>query len=431
MIDAGDANLYQESLLALRRHKSSVGRQFKGRFIQIFLALKFYQNAMPSMFSGSFVPTEILQTMFDELYAKASRPLNNAVLVLFDNAYLARTGLVGPNNSTPQNTWRNNFNLQKGVGCYAPPSELAMQTFLDESRIDCRHLAPATAGSLLRARCSMCPSGATYRNEDHRKWLHIDPNGNGYSVTDLLNTRNFEPYVVPSGHRIPALPLAVALYHDGDPSLLVGQRPRFDIDDFRNDFNFAMNEFNSYFDDDLNAPANQALLARFPHVTYTRASAATPAALPPPSRPGRPTPAPVLVPPGTVVTPPAANTGFDAEQFVSKALDGARWTVYNVTRQQLGYDFLVKRGTSTRYIEVKSSLGRCTPSLTSREWHQAQVHGASYVLAVIENFAPLSVNTIYWVPDPASSCVATQSQTVNYAIPRSSWVGATVDLSTI
>jgi hypothetical protein len=246
----------------------------------------------------------------------------------------------------------------------------------------------------------------------------------------LLNTRNFEPDVAPNGHRIPVLPLIAALYHDGDPGLLIGQRPRLDINDFRNDFNFSLAEFNSYFDDDPTATANRALTTQFPSVTYTRASSLAPS--PRPARPQqRPVPAPALLPPGTIVTPPAVNTGFDAEQYVSAALEAAQWTVHNVSRQQLGYDFLVKRRTSTRYIEVKSSLGACTPSLTSREWRQAQVHGASYVLAVIENFSPLGVNTVYWVPDPAGACVATQSQTISYAIARLSWLGATVDLSII
>jgi hypothetical protein len=305
-------------------------------------------------------------------------------------------------------------------------------TFLDESRINCRHLTPAVLGSLSHARCSICSSGATYRNEDHRKWLHIEANGSGYSVADLLNTRNFVPYVAPSGERVPILPLVIALYHDADPGLLVGQRSQFDLVDFLSDFNFSTAEYDTYFDDDPAAPGNQVLISQFPQLSYTRLSALA-------SQPGwpahgrGPTSArqAVLVPPRTVVAPPAVNTGFDAEQFVAAALESAQWAVYNVSRQQLGYDFLAKRGTRTRYVEVKSSLGACTASLIAREWHQALFHRASYVLAVIENFTPLGANSVYWVPDPASSCVATQNRSVSYAIPRASWLGAAVDLSTI
>ncbi len=57
-----------------------------------------------------------------------------------------------------------------------------------------------------------------------------------------------------------------------------------------------------------------------------------------------------------------------------RALGEAGWTVHNVSRQQLGYDLYAQRGTQVRYIDVKSSLGYCTPSMTSREWQQAQFH---------------------------------------------------------
>lgn len=431
MIVASDNLLFQEALRALNRHKATIGGDFKGRFTQIFLGLKFYQNEIPSMHANTFVSTEVLQTLLDDLYAKSSRPANDACLMLFDDRYLARTGLVGRGNSTSQNTWRNNFNLQKGVGCYAPPSELSSLSFLNESRIKCRHLVPARRGSLSGARCNLCLSGASYRNEDHRKWLRIDPGGGGYAVTDLLTHENFSPYIAPSGLRIPVLPLIVALYHDGEPSLFVGQRPQLDVDDFRNDFNFSLQEFNEYFDDNPTASGNEALISRFPALTsYRRAtSVASRRAATPRHRP----PAAIRLPTlsGTVVTPPATNSGFDAEQFVAEALRTIRWTVYHVSRQQLGYDLLAKKGSITRYVEVKSSLGLCSPSLTSREWRQADAHGANYVLAIIENFNALGQNTVYWVPDPVGTCVHTQTQTVNYSIPRSSWVSSAVAIASI
>jgi hypothetical protein len=431
MITASDKPLYLEALRALSRHKATIGSDFKGRFAQIFLALKFYQNEIPSMYSNTLVSTDVLQTLLDDLYAKTSRPANEACLMLFDGRYLARTGLVGPGNRTSQNTWRNNFNLQKGIGCYAPPTELSSSSFLNESRTKCRHLVPAKRGLLSGARCNLCLSGASYRNEDHRKWLRIDPGGAGYAVADLLNHENFSPYVAPNDLRIPVLPLIVALYHDGEPSLFVGQRPRLDVDDFRNDFNFSLEEFSAYFDEDPGAPGNRVLISRFP--TLTRYSPATSSAARRTVAPRRKTPASLRLPvlSGTLVTPPATNSGFEAEQFVAEALRANRWTVYHVARQLLGYDILAKRGSLTRYVEVKSSLGLCSPSLTSREWRQANAHGVNYVLAIIENFDALGQNTVFWVPDPVGSCAYTQSQTVSYSIPRSSWVSSAVAVTSI
>src|SRR6266498_2586136 len=119
MIDARNAAMFQRALVELQSHRQSVGRPFMGRFTQIFLGLKFCQNQIPSMYSGQFVSAEVLQTLLDDLYSKASQPPNQSVLMLFEGNYLARTGLLGPGNRTPQNTWRNNFHLQKGIGCYA------------------------------------------------------------------------------------------------------------------------------------------------------------------------------------------------------------------------------------------------------------------------------------------------------------------------
>jgi len=176
MIPVTNSVLYTDALVALAQHRQSVGRRFGGRFVQIFLALKFFQNNIPSIYSGSFIGSGSLQSLFDDLYTKASRSADSCVLSIFMGNHLARTGVSGDGQGS-QNTWRNNLNIQKGIGCYAPAEDLSDRAFLDQSRLDCRHLQPVTAGTLAKARCSLCTSGAGYRNESHRKWLHIDPGG--------------------------------------------------------------------------------------------------------------------------------------------------------------------------------------------------------------------------------------------------------------
>lgn len=438
MIPVTNSVLFQDALSCLRIHKQSVGQGFKGRFIQVFLGLKFFQNSLPSMFAGSFVTTEVLQALLDDLYAKVSQPANHCVLSLFEGTYLARTGLVAPGNKGAQNTWRNNFNLQKGIGCYAPPSDLSSPTFLNEDRSQCRYLQTSLPGSLNDARCSLCLSGAGYRGESHRKWLRIDPGGNGYAVTDLQNTPNFAPYVAPSGSRIPVLPLIVALYHDADPALTLGSRTRVQLADFITDFNFSQNEFVAYFDDSTRHPLNAQLTrsAAWPR----GASVGRPLPSQPPAMAARSRrtstrgsrtmvipPSPNLT--GTPAPPPNTNTGWEAEQYVAAALTAAGWTVYIVTRQQLGYDIFAQKGSKKRYVEVKSSLGLCSPLLTAREWQQASYHLDSYVLAVVENFDPIGQNMVYWIPDPANRCVATPQTTISQSIARSSWVLAIVPIN--
>ena len=159
-----DPVLFETCLNALKDFSRGSGKETKGRFVQIFLGLKYYQNELPSMHSGSFVSTHVLQMLLDDLFSKKSKPLSECVLMLFQKNFLPRTGITAPNRSTPQNTWRNNFNSQKGVGCYAPPSDLSSNSFLDESRVRCKYLIPEETGTLSGGRCSLCQQG-TYRGE--------------------------------------------------------------------------------------------------------------------------------------------------------------------------------------------------------------------------------------------------------------------------
>lgn len=433
MIPVNNSVLFQDALDCLSEHKRRVGRGFKGRFIQIFLGLKYFQNNLPSMYSGTFITSGLLQGMLDDLYAKSSRPPQQCVLSLFENNFLARTGING------QNTWRNNLNIQKGIGCYAPANDLSSLTFLNEQRVQCRFLSPQTQGTLAGARCSLCTSGQ-YRREGHRKWLRIDPGGNGYATTDLNQIQNFEPYVAQNGNRIPVLPLIVALYYDSSPGLAIGNRTGVTLSEFMADFNISQAEFNAYFDVSNTNHENAALQrsAAWPIGTAIGSPLAT---RPSQSTQGQENIAtssctlnrtainPQLT--GTVSVPPTTNSGWDAEQFVSSALSAAGWTTHDVSRQQIGYDILAMKGRRTIYVEVKSSIGTCSPSLTAGEWQRARYHTTDYILAVVEHFNPQNQNTIYWVPDPSTNCVATERQTISYGISRSSWSLSALPLNQI
>lgn len=429
-IPTNDPAIFALSLTQLNAYKTQVGQAHKGRFVQIFLGLKLFQNTIPSMFSGQFVSTEVLQTALDDLYAKQSRPANACVLMPFEGTFLARTGLIAPGNRTPQNTWRNNFNLQKGVGCYAPPVDLTSPTFLSQSRLDCRHLRPAVQGSLNGARCALSPTGASYRNEDHPKWLQIDPGGNGYAVVDLQNIPNFQGTVAPGGNRIPLLPLIAALYYDATPGLLANRPSGVDIADFMTDFSISAVEAQAYFDVGLTNPFNSAISAAIdvPRVI-------TPAPVPTLAQNRAPviaqgTPRVPLLS-ATPVAPPAVNSGWPAEEFVREALNAHGWTTFSVSRQQLGYDLLGQKGHRTVYFEVKSSLGYCTPRLTEREWQQAVRLGRDYVMAIVENYNPTGANGVYWISNPAAVLVPSVSLVRQFGISRNSWHAAAIPVTQI
>lgn len=431
-----DSRLFSIALAQLKAYSEGIGREHKGRLVQLFLGLKFFQTSLPSMFSGQFVSTEVLQSSLDDLYARMSRPPNDCVLMIFQSTYLSRTGLVGAGNTVAQNTWRNHFNLQKGVGCYAPTAELASPTFLGQPRVSCSHLRPITPGRLSGASCALDAASAKYRNEDHPKWLQMKPGEKSYAVVDLMNIQNFRETLAPGGTRIPVLPLIVALYHDALPSTQAVRPNGVTTSDFMADFSISQPEFQAYFDESptnafnsvvMSAGESGSLLPPSPVTTPTTIPIPTPQASTPLPRQPR---LPVLS--GTPVPPPAINTGWAAaEESVRDVLSGNGWNTFNVSRQQLGYDLLAQKGRRTVYFEVKSSLGQCNPRLTEREWQQAARLGSDYILAVIENYNPTGVNTIYWVPDPTNSLAPSISWVKQYAISRAAWQAAAIDLTRI
>lgn len=436
MIPVTDNAAYKKALASLKKHGASNGNRFKGRFVQIFLGLKFFENEIPSMHSGSFIRISVIESLLDDLYAKMSRKPTEAVISLFENRHLARTGLLKPDHSDKQNTWRNNFGLQKGIVCYAPVSDLSSATFIRQDRSECKHLKKSGISGLAGSSCSLCPRASKYRKESQPKWLRVDSNGAGFATIDMQMISNFAPVVAHKGNRIPILPLVVALYHDSDTGLSIGNRESVSRQDFTTDFHFSDQEFGAYFETDPAHPLNAAMLATAKMTakelvswcsTHAQA-AATPRAVKR-QRPNVELPAPVLS--GTPAPPPAVNDGWQAEQFVSSLLAAEGWEVHDTSRQQLGYDIFAQKGKRKRYVEVKSSLATCNPSLTAREWQQAKAHGNEYILAIVEMFKPTEENTVYWIPDPSARCVATMQPTVSYVIPRTSWITATVSISSL
>jgi len=352
-VDIDNQDAYRTSLELLKEHKRNIRGGFKGRFIQIFFGLKFFQNTIPSMFSGSYISSEVIQTLLDDLYSKNSRKANACVLSLFEAKYLARTGVTGVNNNTAQNTWRNNLNLQKGIGCYATANDLSSDTFLEMDRVKCPYLLPKTPKELSGASCSFCSTQARYRGENHRKWLKIDASSNGYSVTDLYRIHNFIPYIAPNKTRIPILPFIYAVYFDSDPGLVIGNRRSVDPLLFMSDFNLTQEEYVSYFDDSLDNPLNKKAFDLIESHPVDPEEGAGKNAMLLQKRKLRPANRePVLR--GTAVIPPAVNTGWDAEQYVASALTLQKWDTHVVSRQLLGYDIFAQLGRKKMYIEVKA-----------------------------------------------------------------------------
>jgi len=197
------------------------------------------------------------------------------------------------------------------------------------------------------------------------------------------------------------------------------------------DFNLSSEEFDAYFDAAASNQYNAAVLGIASTLTQP-VTRITPRVLVPQPRKRavRALSSETLLTP-TPVPPPAVNTGWEAEQYVKAALDTAGWNANVVSRFALGYDVFAQKGIRKIYVEVKSSLGHCTPSLTALEWQQASIHTDEYVLAVLENFNPAGLNFVHWIPDPANRCTTTMQQTISYSVSRRVWSSAAVALDTL
>lgn len=424
MIPINDPRLYARSLEILA---TFTGRRYYGRLVQIFIACKYYGSTIPRVGASTGIDIATMQYQLDELYEKPSKS-PTSVVSLFSNSHLARTGEKAPGHSVPQNTWRNNFNLQKGFGCYATAAEFHQDAFRNASRTRCPHLQPIMAGQLEDATCALDTSDpkAEYRAEDHPKIFRIDPVTRDVFVFDPGRIAYYAPLItVENGDRLPIVPLIIALYFD---SKLASARTSVDVPDFLADFGFTTAEASAYFNDDPAMPQNSNQISRSHAITWTRIAVSpalgpTPAPLPgapiPRSRTRRPTSVvPTAAPP---TAPPAGSHWWAAEQAVRKVLEDDGWIVIDVSRSGAGYDLRAMKTGTVRCVEVKSSGGRCSPTLTANEYAEARRLRSRYVVAIVENFDPYKPVSVLWIQDPARLKMGA-AQVTQYSLPRSVWL---------
>lgn len=275
-------------LFALSRTQLATfaGYRYQGRFVQILLGLKCFGGDVPDLGNG-WIGTGQLEERLDDLYAKQSRPEHDRVISLFSNSFLRPSGHVGAAHNSSANNWRNNFNAQKGISCYATEAELCDLQFLEASRADCPHLIPGPVTPLAHGRCEFHPT-AQYRGDDHIKILRKDPQTDGFSAVELSNFHYLRRIVLNArGERIPIIPLICALYTD---ATIASGRAEVDTIDFCLDFDLSPEEYAAYFDEDLNCPAHREILQGYPEITFTplQHPAPPPAWSPPPPSASRP-----------------------------------------------------------------------------------------------------------------------------------------------
>lgn len=233
----------------------------------------------------------------------------------------------------------------------------------------------------------------------------------GYQVVDLDEASIYRSYLIPSGLRIPIFPLIAVLYSFA-PADAYPQRDVVGIPDFARDFDLTLDTIEQIFDCDPDSESNSRLLASTIRSKWE-------ATVMPSSNVGRINDQPTAQLPIDIASG-VLNTGTAAEIAVARQLINDAWEVdYFGNQRGLGYDLRATREEVTLVIEVKSSIGSCTPDLTEAEWRAAQHFGDRFVLAVVD-FVGSAAERIVYVRNPAATAPTVTVQQTSYRVPRRS-----------
>jgi len=410
VIPCNRLDVYEEGLRQLMRYSQETGA--RGRFILLYLGLRRMRQSLATLGSGEATLSSEIETFMDSMLTKTHRSEPYVVLTApFGGStsptapYSARSGTVAGAQKYPTNTWRNNMGIQKGVGCVAKPEIIRSVLDNPEGRLSCPHMLKETdTGGLT---CAL--TGTRYRGEIHSIWLRVTDDG--YQVADLEHPAVYRPYLQPGGRRIPVFPLIAALYCFAPPSTYE-PRPSVGLPEFCRDFGFSLDTVEEMFDCDPAAVGNAETIATASGECLTEESVTSRsehgsnvkdksgAELPTYSQAG------------------VLNTGVGAEVAVANLFASRGWNVtYFGNTPGVGYDLVVRKGNQEFKVEVKSSVGMCSPVLTETEWEAALRFGPSYVVVAVD-FCGSPTPSMRYLVDPAGTCEPLVQQTTAYKLRR-------------
>ncbi len=394
----------------------------RGRLITLYLGLRRMGDHVAPLGSDQATRTRVIEDFMDRMLTKAHRPQPLVVLTApfggSTSPWSTRTGETAPNNKYATNTWRNNFGIQKGIGC--PAEATTIESLLDSPalRLACPHMAVNPEGQNI---CSL--KGTEYRGEEQSVWLRETTHG--WQVVDLNHPATYTMYLLPGGDSIPIFPLIAVLYCDSGFDVFP-PRESVGIPDFAEDFGFTVAQIETIFDCDPTGEGNRAVL----RVAEQRTVVGS--ANPPGSAAGTLEKS-VLVSPerGTALPkladPVLANSGLGAELDVAADLTSRGWEVsYRGRQTGVGYDLEAESNDAVLCVEVKSSIGFTTPELTESEWKAACDLGEQFVLAVVD-FYGSPKQALWYVRNPAATSAVTERSATAYRLSRSSLLDQSTD----
>ncbi len=324
--------------------------------------------------------------------------------------FSARTGVVAPGNRYATNTWRNNFAIQKGVGCPAEAQIISDLLHNPNVRLACPHMRISPDESYV---CSI--ASTEYRGEEHSIWLRMMKDG--YQVVDLNLPTVYSQYLRPSDTGVPVFALIAMLYSMSPPGLYPA-RERVGIPDFAEDFDFDLGLVETTFDCDPESEYNSGVLRLV--------DLGAPGHTPGDGTPGQARHAAAArrrqqsgVPLPVETDPVELNTGIGAERAVAEQLVELGWHVlYRGNQPGTGYDLEALKEGQTLRVEVKSSVGFTTPQLTESEWTAAQFFADEFVLGVVDFYGSQN-QSIWYVRNPAAVATATEILVARVRLKRS------------
>ncbi|MBI4635991.1 MAG: DUF3883 domain-containing protein [Candidatus Rokubacteria bacterium] len=416
MIPTNRQDVLDTALEILEDFGTSTG--VRGRFVALYLGLRRMGDQIAPLGAGASTAAGDIEEFLDGMYTKSNRAAPFVVLTApFGGStsptapYGVRSGVTAPGRRYPRNTWRNNFAIQKGIGC--PAEAGTIQTLLDNpaGRLACPHMHEDPEG---RHVCTI--ANTNYRGEEHSIWLRMT--ADGYQRVNLDHPAVTRGYLNPSGRRVPIFPLIAVLYCLA-PAGVYPPRAVVGIPDFAADFHFTLDQVQDLFDCDPASPQNAALLV------HIDAPAWAPPAAPAPAAPPAPAAVPPVAPPPEIRAAPLPlptpasqiNTGIAAELAVAQDLINNGWEVAYRGNQPFGYDLEARRSDQVLRVEVKSSVSFTYPELRASEWEAAQRHGEECVLAVVD-FVGSERQSIWYVRNPAAAATPIERTEVVYRLLR-------------
>jgi hypothetical protein len=392
---------------------------FRGRFVSLYLGLRRMRkaHALPAdLGSEKATAASEIERYLDDIYTKTHRPEPFVVLTAPlggstspEAPYSARSGTRVPGRRFPVNTWRNNFGIQKGIGCPAEADVIRSMLDHPQRRLSCPHMAIDPEG---RHVCSI--RDTAYRGEEHSIWLRLADGG--YQVVDLDHRAVYAEYLTPADQRLPVFP-AIAMIYCMAPESVFPKRRLVGIPEFAEDFGFSLSQVEELFDCDPESMANAAIILGIEdsRMTMVQVSSAVDV--------GEVREAGVPEEPTDAIL----NTGVGAEIAVVRDLESHGWKVrYRANQAGLGYDLEATKESAILRVEVKSSIAFTKLQLEESEWIAAQEYEEQYVLAVVDFYGSPTQN-IWYVRNPAANAIPAERTAVTYRLVRADVVALATD----